>query len=36
MDVETKLMLLNHTDSYWTLFPVMVKELILQYKDSQN
>ena len=28
-------MLLNHTDSYWTLLPVMVKELILQYRDSQ-
>ena len=35
MDVKTKLMLLNHTDSYWTLLPVLVKELILQYKDSQ-
>ena len=35
MDVKTKLMLLNHTDSYWTLLPVMVKELILLYRDSQ-
>ena len=35
MDVKTKLMLLNHTDSYWTLSPVIVKELILQYRDSQ-
>ena len=35
MDVKTKLMLLNHTDSYWTLLPVMVKELILRYRDSQ-
>ena len=29
-------MLLNHTDSYWTLFPAEVKEMILQYKDSQE
>ena len=36
MDVKTKLMLLNHTDSYWTLLPVIVKELILQYKTSQE
>ena len=36
MDVKTKLMLLKHTDSYWTLFPVVVKEKILQYKDSQE
>ena len=28
-------MLLNHTDSYWTLLPVLVKELILLYRDSQ-
>ena len=28
-------MLLNHTDSYWTLLPVIVKELILLYRDSQ-
>ena len=34
MDVKTKLMLLNHTDSYWTLL-FEVKELILQYRDSQ-
>ena len=36
MDVKTKFMLLNHTDSYWTLLPLMVKELILQYRDSQT
>ena len=35
MDVKTKLMLLNHTDSYWTLLPVTVKELILLYRDNQ-
>ena len=28
-------MLMKHTDSYWTLLPVIVKELILQYRDSQ-
>ena len=36
MDVKTKLMLLNHTDSYWTLLPVIVKELILLFKTSQE
>ena len=36
MDVKTKLMLLKHTDSYWTLFPVAVKKKIFQYKDSQE
>ena len=36
MDVKTKVMLLKHTDSYWTLFPADVKEMILQYKDSQE
>ena len=35
MEVETKLHLMKHTDSYWTLLPVIVKELILQYRDSQ-
>ena len=27
---------MKHTDSYWTLFPVVVKEKILEYKDSQE
>ena len=25
-----------HTDSYWTLLPVIVKEKILEYKNSQE
>ena len=36
MDVKTKLMLLNHTDSYWTLLPVIVEDLILAYRNSQE
>ena len=36
MKPETKLYLMKQTDSYWTLFPVVVKEKVLQYKDSQE
>ena len=36
MHLETKLHLMKYTDSYWTLLPVIVKELILQYKTSQE
>ena len=36
MDVKTKLTLMKHTDSYWTLLPPEVKELILTYKESQE
>ena len=36
MDLETKLHLMKHTDSYWTLFPLVVKEKILEYKTSQE
>ena len=36
MKIETKVHLMTYTDSYWTLLPVVVEELILQYKDSQE
>ena len=36
MELETKLRLMKHTDSYWTLLPVLVEELILAYKNSQE
>ena len=36
MELETKLHLMKYTDSYWTLLPVIVKELILLFKTSQE
>ena len=36
MDVETEMMLIKHTDSYWMLLPPEIKELILKYKESQE
>ena len=36
MDVETKVMLIKHTDSYWVLLPPEIKELILKNKESQE
>ena len=36
MDVKTKLTLMKHTDTYWTLLPPEVKELILTYKENQE
>ena len=36
MDLETKMELLKLTDSYWTLLPVEIKEIILKYKESQE
>ena len=36
MDVRTKLMLLKYTDSYWTLLPAEMQEMILKYKESQE
>ena len=36
MDNKTKLMLLKYADSYWTLLPAEIKEMILKYKESQE
>ena len=36
MDLETKVELLKLTDSYWTLLPLEIKEIILKYKESQE
>lgn len=36
MNNETKLQLLKFTDSYWTLLPEEVREVILLYKESQE
>ena len=36
MDLETKRDLLKWTDSYWDLLPPEVKDLILEYKESQE
>ena len=36
MDLETKVELLKLTDSYWTLLPPEIKEIILKYKESQE
>ena len=36
MDIKTKLTLLKHTDSYWTLLPPEIRELIVKYKESRE
>ena len=36
MKLETKLGLMKHTDSYWTLLPPEIKEMILKNKESQE
>ena len=36
MDLETKRELLKWTDSYWDLLPSEIKDLILEYKESQE
>ena len=36
MDLKTKLDLMKHTDSYWTLLPTEIKETILNYKERQE
>ena len=36
MDLETKMELLKLTDSYRTLLPAEIKEIILKYKESQE
>ena len=36
MDLETKMQLLKLTDSYWTLLPPEIKEIILKYKERQE
>ena len=36
MDLETKMKLLKWTDSYWDMLPPEVKDLILEYKESQE
>ena len=36
MDLETKVELLKLTDSYWTLLPPEIKEIILKHKESQE
>ena len=36
MDLETKMKLLKWTDSYWDVLPTEMKDLILEYKESQE
>ena len=36
MDLETKRDLLKWTDSYWDMLPTETKDLILEYKESQE
>ena len=36
MDLETKKTLLKWTDSYWDIVPAEIKEIILEYKESQE
>ena len=36
MDLETKRDLLKWTDSYWDMLPTEMKDLILEYKESQE
>ena len=36
MDLKTKLELMKHADSYWTLLPSEIKELILNYRERQE
>ena len=36
MDREIKLKLLNIVESYWDLLPPEIKDLILEYKESQE
>ena len=36
MHLQTKLELMKHTDSYWLILPYEIRELILQYKESQE
>ena len=36
MDLENKRELLKWTDSYWDMLPPEVKDLILEYKESQE
>ena len=36
MDLETKRELLKWTDSYWDMLPREMKDLILEYKESQE
>ena len=36
MDIKKKMMLLKYTDSYWTLLPLEIKEMILKYKESHE
>ena len=36
MNPETKLELMKHSDSYWTLLPAEIKEVILNYKERQE
>ena len=36
MDLETKRDLLKWTDSYWDMLPTEMKDLILEYRESQE
>ena len=36
MKLETKRELLKRTDSYWDVLPSEMKDLILEYKESQE
>ena len=36
MDHQTKLELLEWTDSYWDMLPVEIQDIILMYKESQE
>ena len=36
MDVQTKLTLMKHVDSYWLILPLEIRALIIKYKESQE
>ena len=36
MDLKTKMELLKLADSYWTLLPPEIREMILKYRESQE
>ena len=36
MELETKRDLLKWTDSYWDMLPTEMKDLILEYRESQE
>ena len=36
MELETKMELLKLTDSYWDMLPAEIREIILEYRESQE